>query len=382
MEPIHNKIKVALGLSFFLSGVCFSSWASRIPTIKETFSFNEAELGSLLFVLPISSLISLPFSGWLVAKYDSRYPLLVGFVFFCLGLFAIALATTITQLTLAVFLFSFSMRIINIAMNTQSLVFQKIFPKKINGLMHGLWSMGGLFGILYSTLMVRLEMGLVPHLLSVGSFTLVLCFLSFPFLLKNDRQTEGNKIIFGKPDKYILTLGLLVFFAAICEGGMYDWSGVYFREVVGVELFTLSYLAFMISMTLSRFISDRFIDRLGESKYYILSASVGLLGIAMVILFPYYVPALIGFSIAGFGVAAIFPMTFTMTSKSKKYAPGVAISLVATYATVGVLIGPPLIGYIAHLFKLQYAFVLFFIAILTIIPLSRQLFVLLDADKN
>jgi len=248
--------------------------------------------------------------------------------------------------------------------------------------MHGLWSMGGLFGILFSTLMVRLEMGLVPHLLSVGSFTLLLCFLSFPFLLKNDRQTEGNKIIFGKPDKYILTLGLLVFFAAICEGGMYDWSGVYFREVVGVELFTLSYLAFMISMTLSRFISDRFIDRLGESKYYILSSSVGLLGIAMVILFPYYVPALIGFSIAGFGVAAIFPMTFTMTSKSKKYAPGVAISLVATYATVGVLIGPPLIGYIAHLFKLQYAFVLFFIAILTIIPLSRQLFVLLDADKN
>ena len=35
--------------------------------------------------------------------------------------------------------------------------------------------------------------------------------------MKNDRQTEGNKIIFGKPDKYILTLGLLVFFAAICE---------------------------------------------------------------------------------------------------------------------------------------------------------------------
>jgi fucose permease len=230
--------------------------------------------------------------------------------------------------------------------------------------------------------MVRLDLGLVPHLLSVGGVTLVLCFLSFPYLLQNDRQSEGNKIIFGKPDKYILTLGLLVFFAAVCEGGMYDWSGVYFREVVGVELFTLSYLAFMVSMTLSRFISDRFIEKLGESKYYIISASVALVGIAMIILFPYFIPALIGFSIAGFGVAAIFPMTFTMTSKSKKYAPGVAISLVATYATVGILIGPPLIGYIAHIFKLQYAFVLFFIAILTIIPLSRELFKILEADKN
>ena len=382
MELSHNKIKVALGLSFFLSGACFSTWASRIPTIKETFSLNEAELGSLLFVLPVSSLIGLPISGWLVAKFDSRYPLLVGFVFFCLGLFAIGLSTTLFQLTMAVFLFSFSMRIINIAMNTQSLMVQKMYPKKINGLMHGLWSLGGLTGILFSTLMVRLDLGLVPHLLSVGGVTLVLCFASFPYLLQNDRQSEGNKIIFGKPDKYILTLGLLVFFAAVCEGGMYDWSGVYFREVVGVELFTLSYLAFMVSMTLSRFISDRFIEKLGESKYYIISASVALVGIAMIILFPYFIPALIGFSIAGFGVAAIFPMTFTMTSKSKKYAPGVAISLVATYATVGILIGPPLIGYIAHIFKLQYAFVLFFIAILTIIPLSRELFKILEADKN
>ena len=327
-------------------------------------------------------MIGLPFSGWLVARFDSRYPLLAGFVFYCLGLFSIAISTTVTQLTFAVFLFSFSMRIINIAVNTQSIIFQKIFPKKINGLMHGLWSLGGLFGILYSTLMVRFEMSLIPHFISVSLFTLIFCFFCFPYLLKNDRQTEGNKIIFGKPDKYILTLGLLVFFAAICEGGMYDWSGVYFREVVKEELFTLSYLVFMISMTISRFMSDRFIEQLGESIYYVISSSVAFVGIGLVILFPYLIPALIGFSITGFGVAAIFPMTFTMTSKSKKYAPGVAISLVATYATVGMLIGPPLIGYVAHFLKLQYAFVIFLIAVFSIIPLSRKLFKILIKGEN
>ena len=327
-------------------------------------------------------MVGLPFSGWLVARFDSRYPLLAGFVFYCLGLFSIAISTTVTQLTFAVFLFSFSMRIINIAMNTQSIIFQKTTSKKINGLMHGLWSLGGLFGIFYSTLMVRFEMSLVPHFISVSLLTLIFCFFSFPYLLKNDRQPEGNKIIFGKPDKYILTLGLLVFFAAICEGGMYDWSGVYFREVVKEELFTLSYLVFMISMTISRFMSDRFIEQLGESIYYVISSSVAFVGIGLVILFPYLIPALIGFSITGFGVAAIFPMTFTMTSKSKKYAPGVAISLVATYATVGMLIGPPLIGYVAHFLKLQYAFVIFLIAVFSIIPLSRKLFKILIKGEN
>ena len=61
----------------------------------------------------------------------------------------------------------------------------------------------------------------------------------YRFLLRNDRAAAGNKLAFGKPDPYILYLGLLVFFAAICEGGMFDWSGIYFQEVVREDIFTL-----------------------------------------------------------------------------------------------------------------------------------------------
>ena len=40
-----TKQRIALSSYFFLSGLCFATWASRIPTIKEFFNLNEAELG-------------------------------------------------------------------------------------------------------------------------------------------------------------------------------------------------------------------------------------------------------------------------------------------------------------------------------------------------
>lgn len=378
----RSQQRIALSIYFFLLGFCFSSWASRIPSIKTNFNLNEAELGNLLLIMPIASLIGLPISGWLVSKFDSRWPLFIGFVFFALSLLSIGYSVRIEMLALAVAVFSFMMRITNISVNTQSLVLQKAFHKKINGSFHGLWSLGGLLGVLFSTLMVKLNIPIQTHFLYVIIFSVIFSALAFPFLLKNDRSPSGNKIILGKPDKLIFYLGLMIFFAAVCEGGMFDWSGVYFKEVVKEELFTLGYLIFMTFMALSRFFSDRLIERIGMQKTYLFSASVVAIGISTVIIFPYFWPTLFGFSITGIGVAAIFPMTFTLAGNSKKYSPGMALSIITTYGIVGMLIGPPLIGYIAHLFNLKYAFVLFIISGLMLIPISRLFFKAIEEEEG
>ena len=78
--------RIALSSYFFLSGLCFSTWASRIPTIKDRFNLNDAELGSVLLVMPLSALVGTVASGWLVSKFDSRQPLVVSFLFFALAL--------------------------------------------------------------------------------------------------------------------------------------------------------------------------------------------------------------------------------------------------------------------------------------------------------
>lgn len=369
-----KKQRISLSIFFLLSGFCFASWASRIPTIKTLYALNDAELGNLLLTLPISSLVGVPISGWLVAKFDSRTPLVVSFILFSMSLAMIGYSSSILFLIVAIFLFSFCMRIINISMNTQSITLQKSFAKKIVGSFHGIWSTGGIVGVGFSTLMVNADISIQIHFLIVSILSLIVSFAAYPYLLKNDKSPSGNKIIFGKPDKQILLLGLLVFFAAVCEGGIFDWSGVYFKDVVKVELFTVGYLIFMVFMALSRFFSDVLIEKIGMKRMYIISASLITLGISVLTLLPFFWPALIGLSITAIGVAAIFPMTFILAGTSSKYSAGMAISIVATYAIVGMLIGPPLIGYIAHAFNLKVAFVIFIISGLMFIPISRLFF--------
>lgn len=370
----RSKQRISLSIYFFMAGFGFATWASRIPTLKSMFTLNEAELGNLLLTMPISSLIGLPISGWLVSRFDSRLPLMASFIVFALSLSLIGFAHNLMALIIGIALFSFCMRILNISMNTQSLTLQKSFPRKIIGSFHGIWSTGGLAGVGFSTLMIKLNIPIDQHLAAVSVLALLSAFFVYRFLLKKDRASVGNKLRLGKPDKNILSLGLLVFFAAICEGGMFDWSGVYFKEVIGEEIFTLGYLIFMVFMALSRFFSDRIIERIGMKKMFIISACLVSSGILTMIIFPFFWPAIIGFSLVGIGVAAVIPMTYLLAGTSKKYSPGMAISIIATYGIIGMLLGPPLIGYLAHLFNLKVSFVLLLVSGLMIIPFSQLFF--------
>ncbi|WP_254154995.1 MFS transporter [Chryseosolibacter indicus] len=363
-----------MSVFYFLSGFCFSSWASRIPTIKAEFEFNEAELGTILLFMPFSSLCGIPISGWLVSRYDSRVPLTFAFVFLAVAIFGIGMATSTVALIASICLFAFSMRILNISMNTQAVGLQKLYEKRINGSFHGLWSTGGIVGVGFSTLLVGMKTDISVHLTVVALITLAVTFISFSNLIKNDRTTSGNKLNLRKPDPYIMYLGLLVLFASICEGGMFDWGGVYFREVVKVELFTLGYLLFMVCMAISRFASDRVIESIGLARTYILSSSLIIIGITLSVLFATFWTSLIGFCFVGFGTASIFPMTLLLAGSSKKYSPGMGISIVATYGIVGMFVGPALIGYLAHAFNLRLAFIAFGIAGLMLIPISQLFF--------
>ncbi|HEX8038886.1 MAG TPA: MFS transporter [Chryseosolibacter sp.] len=371
---LKNKQRIFLSVFFFLSGFCFSSWASRIPTIKTSFGYNEAELGTVLLFMPVSSLIGLPLSGWLVSKYDSRVPLAWGFLMLSVAIACIGFASTTVLLVASISVLSFSFRILNISLNTQAITLQRQFEKKINGSFHGLWSTGGIAGVGFCTFLVGFNVSIGIHLAIVGVLTFVTTLYARQFLLKKDRASSGNRLVLGKPDPYIVYLGLIVFFAAICEGGMFDWSGVYFKEVVNVEIFTWGYLFFMICMALSRFASDHIVEAIGMQKTYIVSASFVVAGICLAVLLPGFWTSLIGFCLVGLGTASIIPMTYTLAGYSTKYSPGMAISLIATYSIVGMLVGPPMIGYIAHALSLRLSFVTFALSGLMLMPISQLFF--------
>ncbi len=369
-----NKNRVFLKIFFFLSGFLFASWASRIPTIKSSLGLNDAELGTLLFILPVSSLVGLPFSGYIISRFSSRIPILAACILQALALISVGLSGNIFILGLSLFTFAFCMRILNISANTQSVNIQKSYNKPIIGSFHGLWSVGGILGAGLTSLTLALQISLTTHLLTVGIIVILLAIFSYPYLLKNDRSSSGNKLILGKPDPYILSLGFLTFFAAICEGGMFDWSGIYFKEVLKTPIFTYGYLTFMVFMASFRFISDFIVQKIGLAANYQLSAGLIVSGILLAIIFPNFWSAIIGFSLVGMGTASIFPMTIGLAGKSERYSSGMAISIVSTYSIFGMLIGPPLIGYLSHAFDLRISFILLAFSGFMLFPISRIFF--------
>jgi MFS family permease len=369
-----NTHRVFLSTFFFMSGFSFATWASRIPTIKMAFGFNDAELGSILLAMPIGSLIGLPITGWLVSKYNSRVPLAVGYGLNCLALALISFTQNALSLVIAVVLFAFTSRIFNISMNTQAISVQKLYDKKINGSFHGFWSTGGIAGVAFSTFLLSLNVSLQLHFVLVAGLMLLVTIYAYRFLLHGDRAESGNKIIVGKPDPFIMCLGLVAFFSAICEGGMFDWSGIYFQQVLHLKIFTYGYLIFMMFMASSRFLSDIIIQRIGMPATYIMSAVLVIGGILMAVTVPQFWTAMIGFSLVGFGSASVIPMAFTMAGSSKKYSAGMAISIIATYSITGMLLGPPLIGYLAQAFGLRIAFLVFGFCGLMLIPVSQMVF--------
>lgn len=370
----NNKHRFFLSLFFFISGFSFSTWASRIPTIKGAFDFNEAELGTILLAMPVGSLIGLPISGWLVSKYNSRVPLTVGYGLNGLSLALIGFAHNTFALLVAITLFAFTTRIFNISVNTQALTLSKRFEKKIVGSFHGYWSIGGIAGIALSTLLLTMNVPIQTHFVGVALLMIAVSVYSYQFLLKGDRSETGNKIVMSKPDPYIFYLGIVVFLCAICEGGMFDWSGIYFQEVIHAEIFTYGYLIFMTFMAASRFLSDNIIARFGMPKTYIMSAAFVVSGIGLAVIVPTFWTAMIGFSLVGFGTASVIPMSYALAGMSRKYSPGMAISIIATYSITGMLLGPPLIGYLAHAFNLRVSFVVFALCGLMLVPITKLFF--------
>lgn len=101
-----EKIHWAM-LSFFLAqGLCFASWASRIPDIKDIFEVHYAFYwGLVLFLIPVGKFIAIPLAGYLISKLGSRTMVQVSIFGYAFSLFAVGIASTIWML--GIFLFCF-----------------------------------------------------------------------------------------------------------------------------------------------------------------------------------------------------------------------------------------------------------------------------------
>ena len=205
MNPLVKR-RIALGSLFFFIGLCFASWAARIPDIQAKFDLSEGQLGTLLLFLPIGSILGLPIAGWSVHEFGSRRVILTGSFIYAISLPLIGLSPTTWILVIVLILFGLMGNIMNIALNTQALDLEDQMGKSILASFHGLWSLAGFTGAGIGAAMIFLDFNPTQHYLLVMILSFVIIFLAHSYVVKEKKRDDSGGLVLKKPDNLLLRM--------------------------------------------------------------------------------------------------------------------------------------------------------------------------------
>ncbi|MGE8243772.1 MAG: MFS transporter [Sphingobacterium sp.] len=357
----RNRIRIAVSLFFFCQGIAFASWASRIPVIKERLHLSEGQLGTILLMLPVGQLVTMALSGKLVTKYGSAKVLRIVPIAYALVLCSIAFAQNAWQLGAILFLFGVTGNMCNISVNTQGVATEQIYKKSIMTSFHGAWSIAGFTGALVGLLTMNLGLDTLPHFLIILAFVTANTLINQRYLVPGKSPQKEKRSFFSKPEGSLLQLGIIGFFSMATEGAMFDWSGVYFKEIVHApeKFVVVGYASFMIMMAIGRFVGDGVIRKLGRKRTLQYSGILMFVGMMTSVVFPQFIVCTLAFMLVGIGVACNVPSIYSIAGQNKNVPSGVALAMVSSISYLGFLMGPPLIGYIAEVFSLRYSYGVF-----------------------
>lgn len=353
-----RRMRWAVSLFYFCQGLAFASWASRIPDIKTTLQLSDAQLGTLLFTLPLGQLVTMALSGKLVTTYGSSKVLRLAAPVYVIVLTFLGLVQEAWQLGVILFLFGVVGNMCNISVNTQGVAAEKAYGKPIMSSFHGAWSVAGFTAALIALLLMNLNVNPYLHFWIIAGIVWISILFNFKYLVRGKDVRKEKQKLFVKPEGALLQLGVIGFCCMATEGAMFDWSGVYFKDVVHApaSLIVLGYASFMIMMAIGRFLGDWAIRRLGRKVILQISGILIFVGMGISVLFPNIIAATFGFMLVGLGVACVVPTVYSVSGQNGKVPPGIALAMVSSVSYLGFLMGPPLIGYIAELANLQYSY--------------------------
>jgi len=327
--------------------------------------------------------MGLLFAGKLVAHYGTRTIMLTTAIIASVALILTGLAASAGQLMAALFLVGAARTTFNLSLNTGAVELQKQYNRPILSSFHGIWSLACFVGAAFGTLMIIRGLGPLTH------FSIVAVLVSaFAVLLagrvKEERQGNLQRPFFVKPDRYLFLLRLIGLCAMLCEGAMFDWSVNYFEKVVKVKrsLVTIGYTAFISAMALGRFLGDGLIARLGVYRMLRVNSALIALGFALAGLFPFLLPAALGFLLIGLGDSILVPMIYMLASQSKKMPANYALQAVTLIGYTGFLIGPLFIGNVSQIWGMSSAFLCLSGVSLLIVALSFRVKKLAATHKN
>ncbi len=381
----------AVTAMFILNGALYGTWAARIPSIQQSFELSPGDLGLLLLLMSGGAISAFPVAGGLSDRFGAAKVTLICALVCCMSVVLVGYSPVIVMLCIAVVLFGAGLGAMDVAMNAWAAEVERDYGRSIMSSFHAFFSVGAGVGAGLGAIAAWEEIR-YDHQFVIFALMLspLIWFSALPQTLKsgaldNDRTTQKDNVSqqdkashkettgqeheakkskgprLALPRGALLVVALVAFSCAVGEGAMADWSAVFLTSVilVGEGQAALGYTVFSITMVAMRFIGDRLIIRFGPVNILRFCGVAALIGSSITATSSSLLMTYLGLALMGVGYSIVFPLVFSRAANSKQLSPGVAIASVATFSYGGLLLGPPLIGFIAEISSLRFAFGLF-----------------------
>jgi MFS family permease len=354
---------VAVFTVFALSGFNFSSWAARLPAVRDGLGLSAGQMGLLLLVGSFGSIVALPLSGLVVTRIGAPRAVLGFAVLNALGLATAAFGASGGEVVVAgagLVLCGVGTGVWDAAMNLEGAIVEQKLGRTVMPRYHAGFSVGTVVGAGIAALAARADVPVQLHV--TGAVTLsavVLAFAVRRFLPAGQHDASdaadgtgaGHASVFTAwLEPRTLLIGLVVLAAALTEGAGNDWLSLSVVDGFGRtdEVGALSFGLFVGAMTLMRFLGTGLLDRFGRVVVLRLCAVLALVGLLVFGLVPDTMLwlALVGAVLWGMGAALGFPVGMSAASDDPLRAAA-RVSVVSTIGYTAFLAGPPLLGLLA-----------------------------------
>ena len=364
--------RVAVALCFFLNAVLYANLVPRLPEVKADLGLSNSSLGAALAALPLGALLAALASAPLIRRFSSARIATSGLVLLGLAVWAVAVAPNWPALAAALLVAGALDAVVDVAQNAHGLRVQRLYGRSILNGLHGIWSIGAVSGGLLGSVAAGLAIPLVVHLGVSALVFGVLALLAFRALLPGaddadrdaDAATDGEQTAAAPPAPgrrsavlALAALGVLAACGAFVEDAGASWSALYLRTelAAGAAAAGLGFVALQGAMTIGRLTGDRVVDRFGQRRVVRVGGALTAAGMGWALAFPSVPTTLVGFAMAGLGVATLVPAVYHAADELPGLRRGTGLAVINWLLRIGFLLSPPLIGVLADATSLRVA---------------------------
>ncbi len=392
--PHLRRARAAVSAVFFVNAVLYANLVPRLPEVKDRLELSNAALGSAIAALPVGALLAGLLAPALIRRLGSARVAalgLVGLAAAVAGVAGVPLAAGWTVLAALLLLVGAIDAVVDVAQNAHGFRVQRAYGRSVVNAFHGMWSVGAVTGGLLGSAAAGLALPLAVHLGASAVVFGLVALVAHRFLLGGPEDAErlpagiegqavatGRRRLGGVTARTALllaALGVLAACGAFVEDAGASWGALYLRNEVGTGAAVggLAFVSLQTAMTVGRLTGDRVVQRFGQRRVARVGGSGIAIGMALALAIPSIGTTLVGFALAGLGVATLIPAVMHRADELSGLPPGVGLTVVSWLLRVGFLLSPFAVGLVADASSLRVALLGVVIAGSGVVLLGRVL---------